>query len=74
MRLSNGKSDYTPSWSPDERSIAFLRGVGKDAAIMVIPAIGGSARTARMDVYLNFTTPAFSRLYGNAPNSVHLFD
>jgi len=50
VRLTNGP-DLAPSWSPDDRSIAFLRGQGKDAAVMLIPAIGGSARAViRMDV------------------------
>ena len=51
VRLTDGESDFAPSWSPDDRSIAFLRGEGKDAAVMLIPAIGGRARAvARMDV------------------------
>ena len=51
VRLTDGESDLAPSWSPDDRSIAFLRGQGKDAAVMLIPAIGGSARAVtRMDV------------------------
>jgi len=51
VRLTDGESDLAPSWSPDDRSIAFLRGQGKDAAILLIPAIGGSARVVtRMDL------------------------
>jgi len=50
VRLTDGE-DLGPSWSPDDRSIAFLRGEGKDAAVMLVPAIGGSARVVtRMDV------------------------
>jgi Tol biopolymer transport system component/DNA-binding winged helix-turn-helix (wHTH) protein len=51
VRLTDSESDLAPSWSPDDRSIAFLRGQGKDAAIMLIPAIGGSPRAVtHMDV------------------------
>jgi Tol biopolymer transport system component/DNA-binding winged helix-turn-helix (wHTH) protein len=44
VRLTDGELDLSPSWSPDDRSIAFLRGRGKDTAVMLIPAIGGSVR------------------------------
>jgi Tol biopolymer transport system component/DNA-binding winged helix-turn-helix (wHTH) protein len=50
VRLTDGE-DRAPSWSPDDRSIAFVRGHGEDAAVMLIPAIGGSPRAVtRMDV------------------------
>jgi eukaryotic-like serine/threonine-protein kinase len=35
--------EHTPRWSPDGRTIAFVRG-GKDGGLMLIPAIGGPAR------------------------------
>ena len=43
IRLTSGESDHFPAWSPDDRNIAFLRGHGKDTAVMLIPAIGGGA-------------------------------
>jgi Tol biopolymer transport system component/DNA-binding winged helix-turn-helix (wHTH) protein len=44
VRLTSGHGDRYPAWSPDDRNIAFIRGVGKDTAIMLIPAIGGAVR------------------------------
>ena len=41
IRLTTGERDFSPAWSPDDRNIAFLRGNGKDRAVMLIPAIGG---------------------------------
>ena len=29
------------TWSPDDRNIAFVRGPGKDGAVMLVPAVGG---------------------------------
>ena len=43
VRLTTGESDYLPAWSPDDRTIAFLRLNAKDRAVMAIPAIGGGA-------------------------------
>src|ERR1039457_4642070 len=59
VRLTTGESDYFPAWSPDDRTIAFLRLDVKDSpepsadllmrlnvkdrAVMLIPAIGGGA-------------------------------
>lgn len=37
--------DYSPAWSPDGASIAFLRRTGgADAALIVVPALGGAER------------------------------
>jgi Tol biopolymer transport system component len=42
VRLTSAKVDYHPAWSPDDRTIAFLRWEsGKDSSIMLIPALGG---------------------------------
>ena len=50
-RLTSSGLDYDPAWSPDDRSIAFLRSDGKNSAVMLIPSIGGSEReVAKMDV------------------------
>ena len=38
-------TDFSPAWSPDGRYIAFLRDLpGRKAAVLLIPAIGGSER------------------------------
>jgi Tol biopolymer transport system component len=51
VRLTSEGSDRWPAWSPDDRSIAFLRSFGKNSALMLIPSIGGSAHeVAKMDV------------------------
>src|SRR5580704_14691478 len=51
MRLTNGKHDSHPRWSPDGRRIAFLRGGEKDDAgkprptqIAILSLAGGEAR------------------------------
>lgn len=51
LRLTNGKHDEHPRWSPDGKSIAFLRGGGKDesgkprpAQIAILSLAGGEAR------------------------------
>ena len=36
--------DFSPAWSPDGRWIAVLRDLGRDAAILLIPASGGQPR------------------------------
>jgi Tol biopolymer transport system component len=38
-------ADFSPAWSPDGRSIAFLRKLqGNRAAVMVVPSLGGPER------------------------------
>lgn len=51
VRMTNGKHDAGPRWSPDERRIAFVRGGDKDDAgkllppqIALLPLDGGEAR------------------------------
>jgi DNA-binding winged helix-turn-helix (wHTH) protein len=42
---ANSEDDVQPAWSPDGRSIAFLRATAEGtAAIMVVPAVAGSER------------------------------
>ena len=41
---SDDADDYTPVWSPDGRSIAFLRVSPKEQGIFIAPSIGGAAR------------------------------
>ncbi len=43
VRLTNGKSDYFPSWSPDDHNIVFIR-ASKVDSILLVPAIGGAPR------------------------------
>ncbi len=51
LRLTNGKHDAHPRWSPDGKRIAFVRGGGKDdsgkprpAQIAILSLAGGEAR------------------------------
>lgn len=39
--------DYSPAWSPDGRTIAFLRLSGGDTLLMLVPAEGGHERVLR---------------------------
>jgi Tol biopolymer transport system component len=36
--------DYSPTWSPDGRFIAFIREFGEKRGVMLIPALGGPER------------------------------
>jgi Tol biopolymer transport system component/DNA-binding winged helix-turn-helix (wHTH) protein len=44
LKVTNDPADdYSPVWSPDGRSIAFLRVSEKDRGIYIAPALGGAA-------------------------------
>jgi Tol biopolymer transport system component/tRNA A-37 threonylcarbamoyl transferase component Bud32 len=51
-RLSFGNQDRRPVWSPDERSVAFVRDTGATGAVFARPAdgTGRDRRLARLDV------------------------
>ncbi len=61
VRLTTDPSrDYCPRWSPDGKSIAFLRDSGEPGSrtkVMLVPALGGPERpileTAGLDAYWN---------------------
>jgi Tol biopolymer transport system component len=45
LRLTQGAANDTlPVWSPDGRRIAFVRELGKHAAIYTVPSLGGQER------------------------------
>jgi dipeptidyl aminopeptidase/acylaminoacyl peptidase len=65
-RLTNGKHDAQPRWSPDESRIAFVRGGDKDdagkprpAQIAVLALTGGEARMIT-DLPKGASTPVWS--------------
>jgi Tol biopolymer transport system component len=44
----NPAADVSPAWSPDGRTIAFIRKLGDDrGALMLVPAFGGPEHTVR---------------------------
>jgi Tol biopolymer transport system component len=53
VRLTTGEHDWSPAWAPDDRNIAFFRGIGEDQpAVMLIPSIGGTPReVAKLNVF-----------------------
>jgi Tol biopolymer transport system component len=44
VRLTRSEEDWNPSWSTDDRHIAFLRGSGAATDVLLVPAIGGPER------------------------------
>lgn len=45
LRLTNSPArDWAPQWSPDGKSIAFIRNPGPSGAVYLIPALGGPER------------------------------
>jgi Tol biopolymer transport system component/DNA-binding winged helix-turn-helix (wHTH) protein len=44
LRLTRSSNDCCPAWSADRRQVAFLRFFEKEAAIYVVPALGGTER------------------------------
>jgi Tol biopolymer transport system component/DNA-binding winged helix-turn-helix (wHTH) protein len=42
VQVTDNPGDYSPTWSPDSRQIAFVRSFEKDMAIYVVPALGGT--------------------------------
>ena len=42
LRLTSNPGDCCPTWSPDGRQIAFTRYSGKELAIYIVPALGGT--------------------------------
>ncbi|MBI1765301.1 MAG: PD40 domain-containing protein [Acidobacteria bacterium] len=45
LRLTNNPHDeYSPAWSPDGKTIAFLRARGQGSEVLILPALGGTER------------------------------
>jgi Tol biopolymer transport system component/DNA-binding winged helix-turn-helix (wHTH) protein len=44
LRLTSSVRDYSPTWSPDGRQIAFLRDSGDQFSIRLLSALGGPER------------------------------
>ncbi len=54
-------TDFSPAWSPDGRTIAFMRRSGNDDKVMLLPALGGAERTlARFPLLRPFRMLAWS--------------
>lgn len=70
LRLTQDPADDTsPAWSPDGRSIAFLRRYKDDAVnIMLIPALGGPERSLHSVHLVRGTTPVPQRMLAWSPN------
>ena len=67
MRLTtSAASECCPTWSPDQRSVAFLRLLGDEAVIVTMPALGG-AEQRRADV-----APWFGSALSWSPDGRHL--
>lgn len=45
LRLTENGDDYSPTWSPDGRELAFLRDDAGTFHIEVVPALGGAPKT-----------------------------
>jgi dipeptidyl aminopeptidase/acylaminoacyl peptidase/CubicO group peptidase (beta-lactamase class C family) len=58
-RLTEGPSDAMPAWSPDGRSIAFLREVEGKGQVFLLPLDGGDAEQVT-DLPLGAGAPCFS--------------
>lgn len=61
LRLtSDPANDYNPVWSPDGRSIAFLRGEAARSEVRLIPPLGGPERVlTEIRVGERFVTPPY---------------
>ena len=61
IRLTSGvKNDLSPVWSPDGRTIAFLRDAGENSRVYTIPALGGAERQVAEGLFNSFTQARFT--------------